>query len=67
MSKLKKNIISLGTLDSNGCNYTTEGGVLRVMKGALVVMKRKKITSFYLLQGSTITSAATVSLSEDSD
>ena len=37
--KLKKNLISLGTLDSNGCTYKAIGGVLRISKGALVVMK----------------------------
>jgi len=29
-----KNLISLGTLDSNGCKYSTEGGGMKVTKGA---------------------------------
>ncbi|KAK2988793.1 hypothetical protein RJ640_004095 [Escallonia rubra] len=39
VSELRKNLISLGTLDSNGCRYRASGGVKRIMKGALVVMK----------------------------
>ena len=30
VSDLKKNLISLGTLDSNGYKFSAEGGVLRV-------------------------------------
>ncbi|GJW76791.1 retrovirus-related pol polyprotein from transposon TNT 1-94 [Tanacetum coccineum] len=39
---LKKNLISLGMLDSKGFKYTNENGVLRVSKGALVVMQATK-------------------------
>nr|GEZ14009.1 retrovirus-related Pol polyprotein from transposon TNT 1-94 [Tanacetum cinerariifolium] len=39
---LKKNLISLSVLDSKGFKYTSENGVLRVSKGALVVMKATK-------------------------
>ncbi|KAK3014885.1 hypothetical protein RJ639_008457 [Escallonia herrerae] len=37
--ELRKNLIFLGTLDSNGCSYRAAGGFMRIMKGALVVMK----------------------------
>ncbi|KAK2998859.1 hypothetical protein RJ639_022999 [Escallonia herrerae] len=56
--ELRKILISLGTLDSNGCSYRAAGGVTRIMKGALVVMKGLKQNSLYLLQGSTVTGAA---------
>ena len=36
---LKRNLISLSTLDEKGYKYTSEGGVLKISKGALVVMK----------------------------
>jgi len=36
---LKRNLISLGTLDSNGCRYSAKGGVLKASKGALILMK----------------------------
>ncbi|GJT95003.1 retrovirus-related pol polyprotein from transposon TNT 1-94 [Tanacetum coccineum] len=65
---LKKNLISLGVLDSKGFKYTSKNGVLRVSKGALVVMKATKGTSsLYTLQGETITGSAFVSCSEKSN
>ena len=62
--ELKNILISLRTLDSNGCTYKARGGVLRISKGALVVMKEKKINGLYTLQDSTVTSATTVSTSK---
>ena len=67
MPDLKNNLISLGTLDSNGYKFSAEGGVLRVSKGSLVVKKGKKVNTFYILQGSTVTGDAAVSMSEDPD
>ncbi|KAJ4967885.1 hypothetical protein NE237_014586 [Protea cynaroides] len=64
---LKKNLISLSTLDSIGCSYTGGGGALKVYKGSLVVMKGNKVNSLYVLQGSTVTGSADVSSSSDSD
>ena len=53
---LKRNLISLSTLDAKGCKYTDEGGVLQISKGALVVMKgHQKTAILYVLQGSTVT------------
>ena len=49
VSKLKKILISFGTLDFNGYTYKVIGGVLKISKGALVVMKRKKINGLYTL------------------
>ncbi|KAF3671364.1 putative amidase-like isoform 1 [Capsicum annuum] len=62
--KLKKNLISLGTLESHGCKYTCEGGVLEVSRGGLVVMKACKSGTLYALSGSTITGVATISISD---
>ena len=36
---MKCNLISLGTLESNKCKYSVEGGVLKASKGALGIMK----------------------------
>jgi hypothetical protein len=36
---VKKNLMSLGTLDSNSYGYKSEGLVMKVTKGAMVVMK----------------------------
>ncbi|KAK3007742.1 hypothetical protein RJ639_014051 [Escallonia herrerae] len=66
--ELRKNLISLGSLDSNGCSYRAAGGVMRIMKGSLVVvMKGLKQNSLYLLQGSTITGAPASSFDIDCD
>ncbi|KAK3029672.1 hypothetical protein RJ639_039164 [Escallonia herrerae] len=65
--ELRKNLISLGTLDSNGCSSRAAGGVMRIMKGALVVMKGLKQNNLYLLQGSTVTGAAATTSSSDID
>ncbi|XP_020250324.1 uncharacterized protein LOC109827718 [Asparagus officinalis] len=64
---LKKNLISLSSLDSIGCSYTGEGGALRVTKGSLVVMKGSKVNSLYVLQGSTVTGSASVYSDVDRD
>ena len=64
---LKKNLISLGTLDANGCKFSAEGGVLKVSKGALVVMKARKVGSLYVLHGLTVTASVAVSSSSMSD
>ncbi|KAK3023757.1 hypothetical protein RJ639_044466 [Escallonia herrerae] len=66
-SRVEENLISLGTLDSNGCSYRAAGGVTRIMKGALVVMKGLKQNSLYLLQGSTVTGVAALSSDVHSD
>ncbi|KAK3043400.1 hypothetical protein RJ639_001979 [Escallonia herrerae] len=63
--ELKKNLISLGTLDFDGCSYQATCGVMWIMKGALVVMKGLKQNSLYLLQGSTVTGAAATTSSSD--
>jgi hypothetical protein len=40
---LKKNLISLGTLDSLGYGYSAKNGVIKITKGAMVIMKGNKI------------------------
>jgi hypothetical protein len=37
--EVEKNLISLGTLDSNGYGYKSVSRVMKVTKGAMVVMK----------------------------
>ena len=48
---LKRNLISLSTLDAKEYKYIGEGEVLKISKGALVVMKgHQKTTMLYVLQ-----------------
>ena len=51
---LKRNLVSLGTLDARGYTYKASGGAIRVMKGFLVVMKGRLENGLYVLQGSTV-------------
>ena len=65
---LKRNLISLSTLGRVQIHWC-RCGVLKISKGALVVMKgHKKTTMLYVLQGATVTgdvAVASRSLSED--
>ena len=47
---LKRNLISLSTLNAKGYKYTGEGGVLKISKGALVKMKgHQKTAMLYVM------------------
>ncbi|PHT36209.1 hypothetical protein CQW23_23909 [Capsicum baccatum] len=61
---LKKNLISLGTLNSLGCKYIGKDEVLEVSRGGLMVMKARKSGMLYAMLGSTNTSVALVSISD---
>ncbi|KAL6124202.1 hypothetical protein ACLB2K_076717 [Fragaria x ananassa] len=53
--KLRKNLISLGTLDKASYRYSSKEGRLKVIKGSLVVMKADiQPNNVYKLQGTTI-------------
>jgi len=61
---LSKNLISLGSLEEKGCKFQSDGGVLRVSKGALTITRGKRVGNLYFLQGSTITGSASVASSD---
>nr|GEU66016.1 retrovirus-related Pol polyprotein from transposon TNT 1-94 [Tanacetum cinerariifolium] len=46
----KRNLISLSTLEANGCKYSGEDGVMKVFMGALVLMKAIQSGGLYVLQ-----------------
>jgi len=55
MKGLKKNLLSIGQLDDLGCKTHIEGDILKVVKGALVVIKAEKIAAnLYILIGDTL-------------
>ncbi|GMP75251.1 hypothetical protein CsSME_00032410 [Camellia sinensis var. sinensis] len=64
---LTKNLISVGVLDSKGYRVTMEGGVLKVVRGALVAMKGTRQGNLYFLDGSTVTGRVAVSTSSSSE
>ena len=47
-------------MDSSGYKFTGQNGVLKVSKGALVVMKVEKVENMYRLKGSTQVIEATI-------
>jgi hypothetical protein len=65
--ELRKNLISLGVLDFVGYKCATQGGVLKVSKGILVVMKAKRIENLYHLEGRTKVNQAVVAYEYASD
>ncbi|OIT26138.1 hypothetical protein A4A49_58335, partial [Nicotiana attenuata] len=63
--ELKKNLISLGPLESIGCKFTGECGVVIIFQGALVIMKAHRSGSLYTLLESTVVDPTTVSMSDN--
>ena len=51
---LRKNLISLGVLDDLGYSYSSKGGIMKITKGALMVMKGQKVSTLYRLIGNTV-------------
>jgi hypothetical protein len=51
VSELRTNLISLGLLDIGGYKTTNQGGVMKVYKGILLVMKAKKVGNLFILEG----------------
>ncbi|GFS37354.1 hypothetical protein Acr_00g0051480 [Actinidia rufa] len=56
---LRKNLISIGMLDSKGCSFEASGGILRVSKGNKEMLWGKKIRGLYRLEGNVQTGGAT--------
>ena len=70
MTGLKKNLLSLGQWDDLGCKTRIEKEVLKIIKGALVVLKAEKIVAnLYMLKKKThqkaFTSIASTSSAEE--
>ena len=55
VSNLKKNHISLGTLESKVYRVTIDGRFMKVTKGDMIVMRGKRLNNlFFFLQESTV-------------
>ncbi|KAH9698769.1 hypothetical protein KPL71_024127 [Citrus sinensis] len=55
---LKKNLLSLGQIDNHGCKTHVENGIMKIVKGALVLMKVEKIgANLFMLKGETLQEA----------
>ena len=62
---LKRNLISLGMLDTKGYSYKSQGGMLKVIKGIIVVMKGLLKQGLYVLEGATVVGESAVSLEKE--
>lgn len=51
---IRRNLISLGAFDAKGYRCTSEGGVMKITKGASVEMEGKKVRILLVLVGTTI-------------
>ena len=51
---LKKNLISLRVLEDLGYSYLSKGGIMKITKGTLMVMKGQKVSTLYRLIRNTI-------------
>ena len=67
ISKLEKNLISLGTLESKGFTIIMKNGILKVVSGVLVVMKGIRRNNLYLYQGSTAVETAAAAAASEAD
>nr|GEW03181.1 retrovirus-related Pol polyprotein from transposon TNT 1-94 [Tanacetum cinerariifolium] len=63
---LKRNLISLSTLEANKCKYSSEGGVMKIFKGALVLMKAIQSGGLYVLQGTVVYATTGIATSKAS-
>lgn len=56
MPGIARNLISLGTLEQKGCEFRGSGGVVKIVKGCVVIMKgeRKGNDTLYILKGSAV-------------
>lgn len=62
---LKKNLISLGTLDSSGCTTSVREGIMKICKGSMIIMKGQRMGNLYKLIGTTVEGGAAISTLED--
>jgi len=53
--QMKKNIISVGAMESKGLKVTLDNGILKVTKGSMVMMKGARDRNLYYWKGSTVT------------
>jgi len=63
--QLKRNLISVGALKTLGLVVSIRDGVLKMIKGSMVVMKGVRRNNLYHLKGSTVTCQVDTSISSN--
>ena len=57
---MKKNLLSLGQIDSLGCKTQVENGIMNIVRSALVLMEAENIcANLFMLKGETLQEATT--------
>ena len=64
---MKRNIISVGALETLGLVVSIKDGVLKMSKGSMVVLKAVRQNNLYYLKGSTVTGQVATSTVSDED
>ena len=54
-SQLKKNLILVGDLEALGLEIAGKDGILKMLRGSMVVMKGVRCNNLYYLKGNTVT------------
>ena len=68
VSAFKKNLISLGTLDSKESVIQAEDGAMKVKKGSMGILRGiKSSNNLYRLKGNTVVGGATISTEAECD
>ena len=63
--QLKRNLISVGALKALGMVISVRDGILKMIKGSMVMMKGVRWDNLYYLKGSTVTGQVETSSSSD--
>ena len=63
---MRKNLISIGTLESKGFKVRPKDGVMKIISGALVVMKgiRKNNNTYHYMGGTVVGAVAAVTVDD---
>lgn len=62
---LKRNLISLCTLESKGCTITRRDGIMLVQISKKLIMTEKRVNSLYYLEGDAVNGSADPVISKD--
>jgi hypothetical protein len=65
VTKIKRNLISLDTIEAMRFKFSADNGVFKVSQGNRVVLKAERINNLYYLKGSTVTSTTAVSFASN--
>ena len=64
---MKKNLISIRTLEAQGLEFSSKVGVLKMLKGSMVVLKSARHNNLYYLKGYTVIGQLETSVGSDED